>query len=1197
MNLFPSETTCLLPEPPSAHSMESPVRRSYSKESLPLVSSYEDLRQSVELQLQALNSQSKSEAEIPNRRALGSHHAILLLFFGCSLSVFLFFLLYFEPYTPSSNSRSRSEPIPFSFYDPVDDLGLASFDRPKASAPPPHLFLDPFEIGNESLEMHRTYPTNAWYQNLLMVDGEPSNLHRAYSMPYLLDMVGLLPGIQIHPNHILASSDVLQLSFNEQFSLTIGAAPKYPSSISTEELSHRYRVAQTTELGVSLRWDAMHMESTIVKGMPYVTVEYVERVAKSSETGEILFPAIAAKTKLREMPIIDGNHTMECSTKGEKTVVKREIQLHFDGSDYTWLVFTSEPVWLECYSLDDSQMTFIQIVDSASDSVDENSSLIVRVALLNSCTTGENPVSCNKGVGDRLIEEDQVIEYADLLRQYSNYYPGKQTSVSYNISDDAREADLTFNWDLQTMTNGEYSIASRRLGEVKTEPSIITFALPHHLDKLDLSTRPKGIKYCKSSMHGPTCLVDGAIWKIKEDLPIIRLQAPRPPKPQFFQALAAALGEDIKFTLPTFFQRGAGDTYFSGKMLAKLARILLIAEELDDICDGKVLGANTEMYRRACNNVTLPTLDQRQNALAHLRSSVEVWINGTAETPFVYDEAWGGVVSCGCYFNGIGCKNRYPDCPGFIDQGLNFGNGFYNDQHFHYGYHIYGAAVVAHFDPAWGREHFEQVLLLVRNIANPSKDDNAFPLFRHKDWYQGSSWASGVPLPPYLNGKNQESSSEAIAAYESVALFGQVMREAWNSSDNFEKTAVSEEIEKVGRLLAATELRSTQKYWHVKRNVENEDIFPKAYSRNVVGILWSTMSQFGTWFGTAPYLPYGIQLLPLTPLSEARDELSWVNEMYYPFSAACSDSFQCTESGWSILQLAILATIGYAEEAGARVKELPSASFENAGGNGHSKSNTLWYIASRPSIEKPIEMDPTDFRGQEEVRPAPVFELKDCHVPQTCTQRVLDRNAGKYTCRERIEFLMSTEGSSQWEACSRVGGVEFVGICGLCNPSARSSDKKNAEDNSSTESADLNEERGVALQCPLCSEQECKSDLNRCPVYDRTFVCTQGASAGGCSGTPWVLEKAQCGACCEMTSCQRIRDEESQKITKDNNALDRDRCPPCKPDICYSKMNQCPIHTAPYICLDGRSAGGCSYTPWHLDGTDCSGCCEITIDC
>ena len=66
-------------------------------------------------------------------------------------------------------------------------------------------------------------------------------------------------------------------------------------------------------------------------------------------------------------------------------------------------------------------------------------------------------------------------------------------------------------------------------------------------------------------------------------------------------------------------------------------------------------------------------------------------------------------------------------------------------------------------------------MLLVRDIANPSRDDDSFPTFRHKDWYQGNSWASGVVIPPLLNGRNQESSSEAIAAYEGVGLFGEVM--------------------------------------------------------------------------------------------------------------------------------------------------------------------------------------------------------------------------------------------------------------------------------------------------------------------------------------------------------------------------------------------------------------------------------------
>ena len=36
---------------------------------------------------------------------------------------------------------------------------------------------------------------------------------------------------------------------------------------------------------------------------------------------------------------------------------------------------------------------------------------------------------------------------------------------------------------------------------------------------------------------------------------------------------------------------------------------------------------------------------------------------------------------------------------------------------------------------------------MVRDIANPSKDDHYFPVHRHKDWYMGHSWASGIAVP------------------------------------------------------------------------------------------------------------------------------------------------------------------------------------------------------------------------------------------------------------------------------------------------------------------------------------------------------------------------------------------------------------------------------------------------------------------
>lgn len=66
----------------------------------------------------------------------------------------------------------------------------------------------------------------------------------------------------------------------------------------------------------------------------------------------------------------------------------------------------------------------------------------------------------------------------------------------------------------------------------------------------------------------------------------------------------------------------------------------------------------------------------------------KVWLNGTAGSPLIYDFRWGGVVTCGCaYKKGHGCTNGIgpQECPGLSDPGMNFGLGFYNDHHFHFG--------------------------------------------------------------------------------------------------------------------------------------------------------------------------------------------------------------------------------------------------------------------------------------------------------------------------------------------------------------------------------------------------------------------------------------------------------------------------------------------------------------------------------
>jgi hypothetical protein len=73
-------------------------------------------------------------------------------------------------------------------------------------------------------------------------------------------------------------------------------------------------------------------------------------------------------------------------------------------------------------------------------------------------------------------------------------------------------------------------------------------------------------------------------------------------------------------------------------------------------------------------------------------------------------------------------------------------------------------------------------------------------------------------------------------------------------------------------------------------------------------------------------------------------------EMLPVFQKSCFDDPICVEQGWSIIIYTSLATIGQWKEAWEGVKALDPLVYDSAGGNGHSATNTLWYIATRPDL-------------------------------------------------------------------------------------------------------------------------------------------------------------------------------------------------------------------------------------------------------
>ena len=663
-------------------------------------------------------------------------------------------------------------------------------------------------------------------------------------------------------------------------------------------------------------------------------------------------------------PVADSTSQLHCSTTKDtensqmEQLVHKSVEVVFRESDATWLIFYSHPVYVRCYEDSSSAAFVIQATRLANATQELNESIFTsRVALMNNCTMGTNPSHCTDA------RPSNKTDYGELLHKHADVYPGKSSKIDYTFSSEEIEdggdyAYLQFDFDAHHVRNGKLT-PKDDLNE-----GLIMFSLPHHREMMDSqSVSPNKYTFendethCTPSLNGDVCLVEGSSWVLKEYLVEPSFNAPRPPLASAIRNLSNAISKDIHFRIPGYFLRGAGDTYFSGKILAKLGRILLITRELEGICaKAQRHGAD---YVLACRDIQLPTSQEFNEALDHLRSGTEIWINGTAETPFVYDEKWGGICSCGCDFNDKtqSCDNAYPDCPAFSDPGLDFGHAFYNDHHFHQGYHIYAFAVVAHFDNEWGKKYFEHGLVLIRDIANPSPLDEYFPQFRMKDWYLGNSWAGGIARV-YPNGRNQESSSESIAAYEAVALYGKVMAKVFEQgkdTDSRGKASVSRHIRDTGRLLTSTELRSADRYWHVRQTGKDSNIYPKQYKPLVVGIMWNMMAQFQTWFGNAPHLAYGIQLLPLTPISEQRDSIDWVRQLYPSFASSCSGNLGCKEEGWGILQHAVLSEVGHPNSAIKYAESLPKSAFLSAGGNGHSLTNTIWYYATRPEVT-PLEL-------------------------------------------------------------------------------------------------------------------------------------------------------------------------------------------------------------------------------------------------
>ncbi|KAK3381429.1 glycoside hydrolase family 81 protein [Podospora didyma] len=361
---------------------------------------------------------------------------------------------------------------------------------------------------------------------------------------------------------------------------------------------------------------------------------------------------------------------------------------------------------------------------------------------------------------------------------------------------------------------GSYTFTFKKSGMILT--TLAMFALPHHTTSFDDATRANmtNVKL-QTTTKGVATAVFADSWTMVEELPTNMSFVPWSPKAGSISTLSSTTKTFIhnialqEISQNILQQTNQNSMYFSGKALAKFATLLMV---INDILGDKPLAQ--------------AGLNQLKVAFARFAENKQLF-------PLVYESGWGGVVSSATYVTG--------------NSGADFGNTYYNDHHFHYGYYIYSAAVIGHLDPDWVKPNKAYVNTLVRDVANPSTQDKFFPVWRCFDWYHGHSWAHG--LFESLDGKDQESSSEDSMHAYAIKMWGAV------SGD--------QNMASRGDLMLAVMARSMQSYYlYTQKNTAQ----PAQYIGNkAAGILFENKLDHTTYFGTNIEFIQGIHMLPLLP--------------------------------------------------------------------------------------------------------------------------------------------------------------------------------------------------------------------------------------------------------------------------------------------------------------------------------------------
>ncbi|CAI9780720.1 unnamed protein product [Fraxinus pennsylvanica] len=413
---------------------------------------------------------------------------------------------------------------------------------------------------------------------------------------------------------------------------------------------------------------------------------------------------------------------------------------------------------------------------------------------------------------------------------------------------------------------------------------LLLLAHPLHLQLLSSTdssiTILEDFKY--NSIDGELVGVVGDSWVLRSDPIGVTWHSIRGIKEESYSEIIEALIKDVEaLNLSTVLTTSS---YLYGKLIARAARFALIAEEVSHL-------------------EVVPAIRK------FLKDMIEPWMDGTfGANGFLYDSKWGGIVTK----------------QGSVDSRADFGFGIYNDHHYHLGYFIYGIAVLAKIDVAWGRKYKPQAYSLLADFMNLStREDSKYPRLRCFDLWKLHSWAGG--LTEFADGRNQENTGEAVNGYYSAALMGLAYGDSHLLS--------------VGSALSALEIQAAKTWWHLR---EEDNVYGEEFTKEnrVLGILWTNKRNSGLWFAPADWREcrLGIQLLPILPISEILfSDVHFVRQLVSWTLPALAR--KGVGEGWKGF---VHALQGIYDKEGA----LSNIRNLNGYDDGNSLTNLLWWIHS-----------------------------------------------------------------------------------------------------------------------------------------------------------------------------------------------------------------------------------------------------------